>query len=158
MPRCSRWLRLAAVAVVFAHLSLPAFAQDDLHDKIEAAFAKIRPHGLYGNEGAANALLAMAPQMHTARPEFIEALGDKHMVVRWSAARVLGTIGPEAREAVPALAKALPTSEWYAQVMIAWAIGRMGPAGKDAVHEPRVWSVVLAVDFSVSTRVVTCLY
>ncbi|MEN6304326.1 MAG: HEAT repeat domain-containing protein, partial [Armatimonadia bacterium] len=133
MPRCSRWLRLAAVAVVFAHLSLPAFAQDDLHDKIEAAFAKIRPHGLYGNEGAANALLAMAPQMHTARPEFIEALGDKHMVVRWSAARVLGTIGPEAREAVPALATALPTSEWYAQVMIAWAIRRMGPAGKEAV-------------------------
>ncbi|MEN6641078.1 MAG: HEAT repeat domain-containing protein, partial [Armatimonadia bacterium] len=133
MLNCSRLVKLAAVAVVFAHLSLAAFAQDDLHAKIEAAFAKIRPYGLYGNEGASNALLAMAPQMHTARPEFIAALGESHMVVRWSAARVLGTIGPEAREAVPALATALPTSEWYAQVMIAWAIRRMGPAGKEAV-------------------------
>jgi hypothetical protein len=119
--------------VALLSVALPAYSQDELHAVIEANFAKIRPYGLYGNEGASNALLALAPQMHTARPEFIAALGDPHMVVRWTAARVLGTIGPEARDAVPALAKALPTSEWYAQVMIAWALTRMGPAAKDAV-------------------------
>jgi len=127
------WLVLAAaVAAMLAGAVVPVGAQDELHAKIEAAFAKIRPHGLYGNEGASNALVAMAPELHTARPEFIAALDDAHMVVRWTAARVLGTIGPEAAAAVPALAQALPTSEWYAQVMVAWATGRMGPAGQEA--------------------------
>lgn len=124
---------LAVVAGLMLGGTVPAGAQDDLHAKLEDLLAKIRPYGLYGNEGAANALLELAPQMRTARPELIAALGEPHMVVRWSVARVLGTIGPEARDAVPALTAALPTSEWYAQVMIAWALGRMGPAASEAV-------------------------
>ncbi len=130
--RKQRWLQ-AVMGLVLAGAGLPLAAQEDLSAKIEANLAKIRPHGLYGNEGAANALLALAPRIGTARPELIAALEEKHMVVRWSVARVLGTLGPDARDAVPALAKALPTSDWYAQVMIAWALGRMGPAGRDAV-------------------------
>jgi rhamnogalacturonan endolyase len=112
---------------------LPALAQDALHEKIEQELARIRPYGLYGNERAVQNLIALAPQLKTARPEFIAALSDPHMVVRWAAARVLGLIGPEASGAVPALAGALPGSEWYSQVMIAWALGRMGPAAREAV-------------------------
>lgn len=133
MLRGAGLVKVAVVAMVLGGAVLPVAAQDELHAQIEGYLAKIRPYTLYGNEGASNALLALAPQMHTARPELIAALAEKHMVVRWSVARVLGTIGPEAREAVPALAAALPTSEWYAQVMIAWALGRMGPAAREAV-------------------------
>ena len=132
MLTCSRLAKAVVLSLALAAVVLPAGAQDELHAKIEENLAKIRPYTLYGNEGAANALLALAPQMHEARPELIAALAEKHMVVRWSVARVLGTIGPEARAAVPALAEALPTSEWYAQVMIAWALGRMGAAAAEA--------------------------
>ncbi|MCE5218667.1 HEAT repeat domain-containing protein, partial [bacterium] len=126
-----RQVLLALAAVVVAAVT-PAAAQEELHERIEGYFAQIRPHGLYGNERAAQALIALAPSLHTARPEFVAALSDAHMVVRWTAARVLGLIGPEAKEAVPALAQALPTSEWYAQVMVAWALSRMGPAAAEA--------------------------
>lgn len=119
-------LLLALLAV------LPAAAQDEVHDQIEAALAQIRPHGLYGNERAAGRLIALAPSLGTARPELIAALEDKSMVVRWTAARCLGLVGPAARDAVPALARALPASEWYAQVEIACALGRIGPAAREA--------------------------
>ena len=98
MLRSARLAKTAAMVAVLGSVVPPVCAQDDLHAQIEAAFAKIRPYGLYGNEGASNALLALAPSLHTARPGFIAALGEPHMVVRWTAARVLGTIGPEARE------------------------------------------------------------
>ncbi|MBU0609344.1 MAG: HEAT repeat domain-containing protein [Armatimonadetes bacterium] len=127
-----RWFG-GLVVVAAAALLAPVAAQDGLHQKIEDEFARIRPYGLYGNERAAMNLIAMAPTLHTARPEFVAALADKHMVVRWTAARVLGLIGPKAKDAVPALAAALPTSEWYAQVEIAWALAQMGPAARDAV-------------------------
>lgn len=126
-----RQVLLVLAAVVVAAIT-PAAAQEELHEKIEGYFAQIRPHGLYGNERAAQALIALAPSLHTARPEFVTALSDTHMVVRWTAARVLGLIGPEAKDAVPALTQALPTSEWYAQVMVAWALSRMGPAAAEA--------------------------
>jgi HEAT repeat protein len=98
-----------------------------------------------------------------AVPALIEALGEKHSLVRWCAdfalsrlgpvavlalaaavregvgdvarmaAQILGDLGAAAQDAVPALVAALGADSWYVRNAAAEALARMGPAAKGAV-------------------------
>jgi len=58
------------------------------------------------------ALALLAPSAHSAMPAIINALNDKEVDLRRSAAATLGQLGPITAD-VPALVRALTNGEWY---------------------------------------------
>jgi len=63
--------------------------------------------------------------------EWIEALEDKDVAVRKSAAEALSRIGPDAKAAVPSLIQALKDKEWFVHEAAAKALKKIrGEEGK----------------------------
>jgi hypothetical protein len=77
-------------------------------------------------QGAADALIDLAPETASIQPALRQALNDKDSKVAGDAARALGALGPKASPSVGALVKTLSHADTYVRVYAAEALASIG--------------------------------
>jgi HEAT repeat protein len=91
------------------------------------------PRQMESRLAALDALALLAPSAHSAMPAIINALNDKDVDLRRSAAIILGQLGPITSNVVPALVSALTNGDWYTEQEALRVLGGMGPRATNAI-------------------------
>ena len=82
---------------------------------------------------ALDALALLVPSAHGAMPAIINALNDKDVDLRRSAAHTLGQLGPITSNVIPALVSALTNGDWYTEQEALLALKGMTPPATNAI-------------------------
>jgi HEAT repeat protein len=112
-----------------------------LRQAIDALTIGVSDQNVAGRLAAIDALETFGPAAAPAVPALNQALRDRNLFVRWSAARTLGLIGPvKPKETVAGLARLLHDPDLDVRMAASVALSRLGPVSRDALPD-LVWAL-----------------
>jgi HEAT repeat protein len=110
--------------------------REGLQEMVQAVAAGIKDRDVRVRRAAIDVLETLGPAAAPAAGRLVEALADRDVFVRWSAARTLGKVSPaQAALVVPALAHLLTDLDLDLRLAATTALERYGPAARAAVPD-----------------------